>query len=40
MAKKIEGLIKLQLQAGGATPAPPVGPALGQYGANIMQFVK
>ena len=40
MAKKIEGLIKLQLQAGGATPAPPVGPALGQYGANIMQVVK
>jgi large subunit ribosomal protein L11 len=40
MAKKIAGLVKLQLPAGGATPAPPVGPALGQYGANIMQFVK
>jgi large subunit ribosomal protein L11 len=40
MAKKVQGLIKLQLQAGKATPAPPVGPALGQYGANIMQFVK
>jgi large subunit ribosomal protein L11 len=40
MAKKVVGIVKLQLQAGGATPAPPVGPALGQYGANIMQFVK
>jgi len=40
MAKKIAGIVKLQLQAGAATPAPPVGPALGQYGANIMQFVK
>ena len=40
MAKKVAGLVKLQLPAGGATPAPPVGPALGQYGANIMQFVK
>ncbi len=40
MAKKIAGLVKLQLPAGGATPAPPVGPALGQFGANIMQFVK
>jgi len=40
MAKKIAGIVKLQLPAGGATPAPPVGPALGQYGANIMQFVK
>lgn len=40
MAKKVAGIVKLQLQAGGATPAPPVGPALGQYGANIMQFVK
>lgn len=40
MAKKIVGIVKLQLPAGAATPAPPVGPALGQYGANIMQFVK
>lgn len=40
MAKKVVGIVKLQLPAGGATPAPPVGPALGQYGANIMQFVK
>ncbi len=40
MAKKVAGLVKLQLPAGGATPAPPVGPALGQYGANIMEFVK
>lgn len=40
MAKKIAGIVKLQLPAGGATPAPPVGPALGQYGANIMEFVK
>jgi large subunit ribosomal protein L11 len=40
MAKKVEGIVKLQLPAGGATPAPPVGPALGQYGANIMEFVK
>ena len=40
MAKKIIGIVKLQLQAGAATPAPPVGPALGQHGANIMQFVK
>jgi large subunit ribosomal protein L11 len=40
MAKKVVGIVKLQLQTGGATPAPPVGPALGQYGANIMQFVK
>lgn len=40
MAKKVAGIVKLQLPAGGATPAPPVGPALGQYGANIMQFVK
>lgn len=40
MAKKVAGIVKLQLPAGSATPAPPVGPALGQYGANIMQFVK
>lgn len=40
MAKKVVGLVKLQLPAGGATPAPPVGPALGQHGANIMEFVK
>lgn len=40
MAKKITGYIKLQIQAGAATPAPPVGPALGQKGVNIMQFVK
>ena len=40
MAKKVAGIVKLQLPAGGATPAPPVGPALGQHGANIMQFVK
>lgn len=40
MAKKIAGIVKLQLPAGSATPAPPVGPALGQHGANIMQFVK
>ena len=40
MAKKVVGLVKLQLPAGGATPAPPVGPALGQHGANIMGFVK
>jgi large subunit ribosomal protein L11 len=40
MAKKIAGVVKLQLNAGAATPAPPVGPALGQYGANIMGFVK
>lgn len=40
MAKKIAGIVKLQLPAGRATPAPPVGPALGQYGANIMGFVK
>lgn len=40
MAKKAIGFIKLQLPAGGATPAPPVGPALGQHGVNIMQFVK
>ena len=40
MAKKIEGYIKLQIEAGKATPAPPVGPALGQYGLNIVQFTK
>ena len=40
MAKKVAGIVKLQLPAGSATPAPPVGPALGQYGANIMGFVK
>ena len=38
--KKIAGLIKLQIQAAQATPAPPVGPALGQHGVNIMEFVK
>ena len=40
MAKKITGYIKLQIPAGKATPAPPVGPALGQHGVNIMEFVK
>ena len=40
MATKIEGYIKLQIPAGGATPAPPVGPALGQHGVNIMDFCK
>ena len=40
MAKKVSGVIKLQLPAGKATPAPPVGPALGSYGINIMAFVK
>ncbi|WP_116114495.1 50S ribosomal protein L11 [Austwickia chelonae] len=38
--KKVSGYIKLQIQAGQATPAPPVGPALGQHGVNIMEFVK
>jgi large subunit ribosomal protein L11 len=38
--KKVTGFIKLQIQAGAATPAPPVGPALGQHGVNIMEFVK
>ena len=38
MAKKVEGYIKLQIQAGKATPAPPVGPALGQHGVNIVEF--
>ncbi len=40
MAKKIEGYIKLQIKAGQATPAPPIGPALGQKGVNIMEFCK
>jgi large subunit ribosomal protein L11 len=40
MAKKITGFIKLQIPAGAATPAPPVGPALGQHGVNIMEFCK
>ena len=40
MAQKVTGLIKLQIPAGKATPAPPVGPALGQHGVNIMQFTK
>jgi len=40
LAKKVRSIIKLQLQAGKATPAPPVGPALGQHGVNIMGFVK
>jgi large subunit ribosomal protein L11 len=38
--KKVQAIVKLQLPAGKATPAPPVGPALGQHGANIMEFVK
>jgi large subunit ribosomal protein L11 len=38
--KRIAGFVKLQIQAGAATPAPPVGPALGQHGVNIMEFVK
>ena len=38
--KKISGLIKLQIQAGQANPAPPIGPALGQHGVNIMEFCK
>ena len=38
--KKVSAVIKLQIQAGAATPAPPVGPALGQHGVNIMEFVK
>ena len=38
MAKKVEGYIKLQIPAAKATPAPPVGPALGQHGVNIVQF--
>ncbi len=40
MAKKVTGFIKLQIPAGAATPAPPVGPALGQHGVNIMEFCK
>lgn len=40
MAKKVTGYIKLQIQAGKATPAPPVGPALGQHGVNIVEFTK
>jgi large subunit ribosomal protein L11 len=40
MAKKIEGYIKLQVPAGSATPSPPIGPALGQRGVNIMEFCK
>ncbi len=40
MAKKVKAVLKLQLPAGQATPAPPVGPALGQHGVNIMAFVK
>ena len=40
MAKKVLAIIKLQLEAGKASPAPPVGPALGQHGVNIMEFVK
>ena len=40
MAKKVQGLIKLQIPAGAANPAPPVGPALGQHGVNIMDFCK
>ena len=40
MAQKVIGLIKLQIPAGKATPAPPVGPALGQHGVNIMAFTK
>ena len=40
MAKKVTGYVKLQIPAGKATPAPPVGPALGQHGVNIMEFTK
>ncbi|MDO8671629.1 MAG: 50S ribosomal protein L11 [Dehalococcoidia bacterium] len=40
MAKKVKAIVKLQIMAGKATPAPPVGPALGQHGVNIMAFVK
>ena len=40
MAKKVEAYVKLHVPAGQATPAPPVGPALGQHGVNIMEFCK
>src|SRR5471032_1646689 len=40
MAKKVVGVVKLQINAGKATPAPPVGPALGSYGINMMEFIK
>ncbi len=40
MAKRVKAIVKLQIEAGKATPAPPVGPALGQHGVNIMAFVK
>ena len=40
MAKKVQAMVKLQLPAGKATPAPPAGPALGQHGVNIMEFCK
>ena len=40
MAKKVTGIVRLQIPAGAANPAPPVGPALGQAGVNIMQFCK
>ena len=40
MAKKVRAMVKLQIDAGKATPAPPVGPALGQHGINIMEFIK
>jgi len=40
MPKKVKGIVKLQIPAGGANPAPPVGPALGQHGVNIMEFCK
>jgi large subunit ribosomal protein L11 len=40
MAKRVKAVIKIQIKAGEATPAPPIGPALGQHGVNIMEFVK
>ncbi len=40
MAKKVVGVVKLQINAGKATPAPPIGPALGSYGINMMEFIK